>query len=278
MRAFYENRIYKNKLPVYVNTNSGFSFLAHWHTDVEMLFVMEGQIRLGINQEVKVLSKGDLAICPSGEIHYFDSSNMESRIILMLFHPKVIGFPDRWPKDRKLSTYFIIENDQNKNILNKVQVLLLSLMDEINKNQENSEYIILARLYEILWLVIQNFSEPITGSNDKGRVSNEELSAAHKILRYIDERDMLDLTLNMVADEFKMSPSYLSKLIKKVSGMSFLSYLTSRRMLRAEHLLKVSDKNITEISYDCGFKSVRTFNRVFKKLNGLSPSQYRKNQ
>ena len=53
MRAFYENRIYKNKLPVYVNTNSGFSFLAHWHTDVEMLFVMEGQIRLGINQEVR---------------------------------------------------------------------------------------------------------------------------------------------------------------------------------------------------------------------------------
>ncbi len=274
MKPYYEYRTYSNKLPINSNISRSFSFLAHWHTEIEIIMVLEGSFHVGINGEEKVLAKGELGVCTSGQIHFFKDICKDSKIIITIFHPKLIGFPDGWPTGQMLSSPFSLCEERNSSCMDALQKVLLSLNDEANHKDEWAQYMISARLYEIAGLITKHASfVPI----DKDSVRNLDSSMAHQILRFIDERYMTNLTLEKVADEFNVSTSHLSKLVKKTSGMSFLQYLSNKRMLRAEYLLKNSDKNITEIAFDCGFDSIRTFNRIFRNVNNLSPSEYRKN-
>lgn len=273
MKPYYENRFYSNNLPVHSNLTRSFSFLAHWHTEIEIIMVLKGRFQVGINREEKVLNKGDLAVCTSGQIHFFKDVCKDSEIIITIFHPSLIGFPDGWPKGQELLSPFIPCEECNSSFIESLRKVLLSLHDELNHKDEWVNYMISARLYEIAGLLTKHASFVSAG---KDTTRKPDSSIAHQILRYIDERYITNLTLENVAREFNVSLSYLSKLVKKTSGMSFMSYLVNRRMLRAEYLLKNSDKNITEIAFDCGFESIRTFNRIFRDMNSLSPSEYRK--
>lgn len=86
-----------------------------------------------------------------------------------------------------------------------------------------------------------------------------------------------DLTLSAVADAIQASASYLSRLMQRQLGMSFVDYLTDYRMKKAAVLLDSYEKDIKlyEISQKLGFSSQHYFSRVFTRHYGMSPMQYR---
>ena len=85
-----------------------------------------------------------------------------------------------------------------------------------------------------------------------------------------------ELTLEAVANHVGFNSGYFSRMFKKVTGYNFIEYLTLQRVNAAQLLLIDSDMNITEVAYAAGFKSISSFNRVFKQLQGCSPRDYRK--
>ncbi len=74
-----------------------------------------------------------------------------------------------------------------------------------------------------------------------------------------------------------MSVISLSRLIKKSTGKSFKEFLIEVRLGSATRQLIESNKNITEICYDCGFNNISNFNRIFKKYRNSTPSEFRLN-
>lgn len=98
----------------------------------------------------------------------------------------------------------------------------------------------------------------------------------NEILDYINNHYMEDMYLDGLSEQFGISPSYLSKLIKDHSGMNFVSYLASLRIEMAKKLLLETKMSITEIYEKCGFNNRTTFIRTFKKTIGLPPSDFRK--
>ena len=110
MEAFHENRFYRQGINVSISKINSLEFLAHWHVDIEIIYVCEGSLRVGINNESRTLKKGELAICSSGDIHYYDSKDMDSSGIMLIFNPEVIGFKEGWPEKGKL-VYPFIESD-----------------------------------------------------------------------------------------------------------------------------------------------------------------------
>ncbi len=83
-----------------------------------------------------------------------------------------------------------------------------------------------------------------------------------------------DLSILGVADEFKMSPAYLSRLFKKEMGIGPAIYLQKIRIEAVKELLLNSDMTIKEISEAVGYQYTLTLNRAFKKLEGITPTQY----
>ena len=97
------------------------------------------------------------------------------------------------------------------------------------------------------------------------------------IIRYLQEHLDKEISLNILADEFHLNSQYISQLFKSEIGVNFLAYLTSIRMERAKKLLLATSLSIGEISEKCGYADYRVFTKVFKKEEGSTPSQYRRN-
>ena len=97
------------------------------------------------------------------------------------------------------------------------------------------------------------------------------------IIRYLQEHLDKEIRLNILANEFHLSSQYISQLFKSEIGVNFLAYLTSIRMERAKKLLLATSLSIGEISEKCGYADYRVFTKAFKKEEGSTPSQYRRN-
>ncbi len=99
-----------------------------------------------------------------------------------------------------------------------------------------------------------------------------------KLLKYIEEHYAKPLTLKDVAKHFHFNPSYLSSYFSTHKGEGFIEYLNSVRIEEASMLLAKGSATISEISRMVGYSDHSYFCKVFKKMTGLSPSQYRRKQ
>lgn len=96
------------------------------------------------------------------------------------------------------------------------------------------------------------------------------------ILYYIDQHyDHGELSLDMLAEQFRLSGAHVSAMFKDEVGQNFLDYLNRKRIERAKSLLHYSERGINEIAFAVGYNNDVTFRRLFKKYNGVTPSEYR---
>jgi two-component system response regulator YesN len=100
--------------------------------------------------------------------------------------------------------------------------------------------------------------------------------AIRKAISYINENYGNRISLQDVAHHTCLSPNYLSQLFKQETGKSFLEHLTLFRVAAAKKLLVQSNLTISEIAYKLGYDMPSYFSEVFKRNEGLTPSQYRK--
>ena len=93
--------------------------------------------------------------------------------------------------------------------------------------------------------------------------------------QFIHEHQGEDLSLGQVAKAVNTSTFYFCKMFKKATGVNFTDYLSRVRIEKAKNLLLNPNLRISEIAYEVGFQSLTHFNRVFKKIVGQSPTEYR---
>ena len=95
------------------------------------------------------------------------------------------------------------------------------------------------------------------------------------ILQYVTENYRRDLSLQDLADQFFMNPSYISQLFKKEVGETFTAYVARLRVAQACELLERGDSTVQDIAEKIGYRDYFYFTRLFKKLTGQTPTQYR---
>lgn len=92
---------------------------------------------------------------------------------------------------------------------------------------------------------------------------------------FIDENYMNNISLNDVAESINMSYFYFSRLFKESTGQSFSDYLTEYRVEKSIELMRDESLSIKQISYDIGYNDPNYFSKIFKKLKGITPTDYR---
>ena len=96
-----------------------------------------------------------------------------------------------------------------------------------------------------------------------------------KARAYIHEHQTEELKLGQVAKAVNMSSFYFCKTFKKISGINFTDYVARIRIEKSKNLLLNPNLRVSEIAFEVGFQSLTHFNRVFKKILGQSPTDYR---
>ena len=104
---------------------------------------------------------------------------------------------------------------------------------------------------------------------------NAEPPMITRAKQYIQEKHAEDLSLGQVAKAVNTSTFYFCKMFKKITGINFTDYLSRVRIEKSKNLLLNPNLRVSEIAFEVGFQSLTHFNRVFKKILGQSPTEYR---
>lgn len=106
--------------------------------------------------------------------------------------------------------------------------------------------------------------------------SDRYADITNEVMRYIEAHyENEELSLNLLANHVKFSPNHLSTIFSQQTGQSFIKYLTDFRMNKAKELLCCTGKRSSEISIEVGYKDPHYFSYLFKKTQGMTPTQYR---
>ena len=122
-------------------------------------------------------------------------------------------------------------------------------------------------------LKISLFRQRVSFAEESGKQEERTITG---ITRYLQEHLADEMSLAVLAEEFHLNPQYISQLFKNEIGVNFLSYLTNIRMENAKKLLLSTSLSIAEVADRSGFGDYRVFTKVFKKSEGITPSQYRR--
>lgn len=279
MKAFHENRMYGASLPIQVGPIRDISFLAHWHNDIELMYVREGMIRMGVNSETRILRQGDIAVCGSGDIHFYDSREHHSEILLLIFPPQLIGSPGGWPREVRLASPFILRSGDRNGELDAGLAGMLSdrmetIREEADLKKPRYEMLVTGLLYELSGLVLRHVDcIPADQQRDKRRIVGMKLM--QEVFDWLESGFQYPVTLEDAAKQANLSIFHFSRYFKSIAGMSFLTYLNHLRARKAEELILSTDMTMLDIALECGFTNVRTFNRVFRQVMNRTPSSLR---
>jgi len=118
--------------------------------------------------------------------------------------------------------------------------------------------------------------KPATNRHHHGEAGINNRELIQKVILYIENHYMEDIGLETIAEHVFFSPSYLGKVFREVSGMTFTDYLIQVRMKTAVRLLMEGDRNISRIAEEVGYSSVQSFSKAFRNHYHCSPGEYRK--
>lgn len=266
----FEIEAIKNKYPLGMKTN-------HYHDHYEIYYQMFGDRYYFIEDRTYYIKKGDLVIIDPNVIHKTMHAGSDS------YERILINF-----KEEYVSKF--LENNSSLDILysfkkgirvlklnvkdqNTVESILLNMLDEKKNKLSKHDLYMKILLLELLIFISRctlNYAEK------QPEYPNSVHKKISEITRYINNNYKEALSLKFISDYFHISPYYLSRTFKEVTGFTFLEYLNSIRIKESQKLLADTRLSITEISEKVGFQSTTSFGRVFKSMNNISPLQFRK--
>lgn len=271
MKAFHEVRRYEGDFMAWHSAYDNMSFWAHWHEEIELIFIRSGSAHLNVTNHALTAHAGDLVICDSRDIHYSDSYQMENRLEFIVFDPHFLS--SRYQYSNFATPLFTAEEQKKAGM----DELILSLFERfprelLEKKPYYQEFI--KNMLREFWYSLLRYRRETGGYAGQGGRRHEMLNSLQQLLQYIDEHYSENITLPQAAAQMGFSESHFSKLFKQYTGIHFVSYLQMVRIEQAINLLHDPSKRMVDIAYDCGFTNVRTFNRVFKQLTSYSPAEF----
>jgi AraC family L-rhamnose operon transcriptional activator RhaR len=262
----------------------------HAHDFIEISYVASGAGIHVIGEKEYEVKKGDLFFINYNMPHEFRSlnqSNSQSLIINnCVFKPEFIDstlaecknfydiakhllFRSLFPKDIEPNIDFKLIDIDTKDI----EAIYKKMSKEFSKKE--SGYMELLRLYVMeLMIIIFRTMDKVKQIPDKD--TNSNMMVVEKIIEHLQNNYCNSLNLQDLSMMFFLSPNYISRLFKEFTGNTLTEYIQNIRIEEACRLLKETDKKILTISEEVGYKDLKHFQQVFKKITGTTPSLLRR--
>ena len=285
MKAYFENRdkvsnnreqLEKFPLEAVIKQDS---VRAHWHHEIELILITEGEVRIGINAKTKILTAGDAVFSNSGDVHFFETMKPGSKMLVIVFKPAILGNLINLFSFSFDNPFFTRETCRvipgfSIDIYEKITSHLLAVYNEMQTKNACFEMLVRGHIIEVLGLLLRYFPHQVRNvSINKTNVKSKKL--VQFALHYIENNYTKNISLKGVASYLGISEYYLSRLFNQLTGQAFRTYLNNIRLDHAQKLLSSTEKSIIDIAFESGFNSLRTFNRVYKNIKGIVPSDYR---
>ncbi len=253
MNFFYET-IRHGKLHCMLGNT--LDFPAHIHDSVEFVYLLCGSAKVLYEGKEYILKENDAFIVFPQKIHYYyQSENVQ--VINTIVPTEYLSEFGSLFRTKILLTPHI------KNVSAFCRTLLLEAEKSQNISFKRSA------VQAAFSLLIENAHF--------GNKKSSDPTTLQKIITYCENHFKENITLETVSKELFISKSYISHIFGEKIQMGFRNYVNSLRLSFSLQLLKEGMLTVTEIASECGFESIRSFNRAFQKHYNTTPSTYKKN-
>ncbi len=234
----------------------------------KLIYVVKGEVNVKIGIEQYKLKEKDLIVINENESHSLkiEEDSIIISYIISNFEIRKIIAGDLLPFECNSIKY---NNKDYSTLKDKIIKVLDSYLNNGSK----------IKLLSLKLDLINELIEKYSMKNDDEIVSynkSKHLDRLNQIITYIDINYREPITLNNIAEKEFLSVPYLSKFIKNQLGVNFTEYLNSVRLNYAKDDLVNSDLPITKVALDNGFASTFIFNKYFKNIYKITPSEFRK--
>lgn len=238
----------------------------HWHRSIELFAVYEGSLKFYLNEQAYPLQTGEFMLVNSNEIHSVDSPEPNRTIVLQI---PLKTFEDYYTGEQYIR-FTHMQRPQDKEVMRLIGDIFASYEEQLCGYEMKAKGL----YYMLLYLLVTEYRETdVTPDMVKW---NKNLNRLSLITNYIKENYASDLSLEVLAEIFGYSPTYLSRMFQKYAGINYKSYLQSIRLEQAFQELANTSHTLSETALNNGFPNSKALAKAFQKKYGILPSEYRK--
>ena len=241
-----------------------------------LLFGLEGRCQIDLDSGCYPCGHGDVVLLPPKTVYRLGAGEELGRAAVWSLAPEQLVRAQHRGCQAAEQILELADRGMTLPLSEKEQERIRLLLDGGAEDRHGSYYRMNA-----MELVLIELCRVIEGREDvQERMSRSETERSRlikNVITYVNEHYREEIRLDSIARQFWVSPSYLSRQFKSKVGVSITRFITERRLQAAQRLLMTSDLDIAEIADQLGFKSANYFYTVFKKNQGISPREFRKN-
>ncbi len=259
----------ENDVPIMVSWTSTIPE-AHYHAETEFSIAIRGSGRYFVKDTAYDLSPGSGLMVHGDDVHYgipSDKGGNLLRVVIMFSQTLLEARPTALNAISRLNglTAFALNSTETNN----VEQLLRNIEDEIAAKRENWLDIVICQLERFVLIV----SRAATSSLSNIKKSNPLVK---EVIARLNETYARKQFVEDIAKEFCISPSALRRTFKQETGLGIKEFIIRIRINAAKKLLEDSNAKVAAVAYSVGYDSLSAFNREFRLVTGVSPSNYRK--
>lgn len=285
-------KIEKTKITSYLNSSisvisreeSFFQSPFHSHPELELVYIKESYGKRIVGNSVAPFESGDMVFLGSDiphvwlndEIYYQGINKLKAKAIVVYFNKDLFGPAFYELKEAQKINALFNQGARGLSINGKTNKLIAKKLEKLVK-KKNFEIII--GLFEILSILSESTDLTFVNNEAYSPIKNDlaKNDRLSDVFEYVGKNYKEDISLVEIAKIANLTPTSFCRMFKLKAKKPFVEYLNEIRVSNACKLLLETDMGMSEIAYECGYKTASNFNRLFKKLTGTTPKEYKKN-
>ena len=262
-------------------TKRGMCTPPHFHRYCEILYGIDCDMEVWIDDVLENFKSGDICFVYSDETHYIYSEKEQNQYYVIKFSPEILSYDGMMLSEMKYLFPMLGKNGGFRHIISKseigeydVEELFENAADEWEAERAGYEFAVRGDILRLFSVILREWEE--SSENQLPTIVNDEKAmAVYTAVAYMNEH-YDDVNERQLSELLHMSYHHFSRTFKKVTGRTFSQFLTDVRLDRAKKLLLTTTDCVTDIALKTGFSSSSHMISCFKKKTGMTPKMYQK--
>lgn len=270
----------------YFEYMSNFSFAGESHDFWEFLYVDKGEVNVTADQTEKLLHKGEVIFHKPGEFHSVTATGVSAPNLV------VVSFSSSSPIMQFFNGKILSVDALERNLLAEIIVearncfscrlddpylthMTLKIPDALGAGQ-----LLRMHLEHFLLHLIRRYSNPLTSKKEslqmlsKSTKIRSDSEAFQRIVEYLEANLNGHVTIDQICKDNLIGRSQLQKIFREKTNQGVIEYFSGMKIETAKEMIRTNRMNFTQIAEQLGYTSIHYFSRQFKKITGMTPSEY----
>jgi AraC-like DNA-binding protein len=252
-----------------------FSFNWHFHPEYELTLIRRGHGKRYIGDSIEEYAENDLVLVGASLPHSWQSDPHQTgnqEAVVVQFLPHLFGMPDHPLAEFKTILKLLGSSSRglHLDLDHELYHQIAALPKAAPLHRLNALYTILDRITET------GTTRPLASENFKPSRAEKDKQRFDQVHNFLQAHLEESISMEEVARAHGMTVSTFGRFFKRNTGKTLIEYINNLRIGQACALLTDSDHTITEIAYQVGYANLSHFNRMFLRLRGMQPSEYRR--